>query len=59
MVGIFENALKKIAIVVKNPIWPILVVINFFSAFSKIFTKTTFVRLLFLKLKQKKNVKKS
>ena len=29
----------------------------FFGAFSKILTKITFVRLMFLKLKQKKNMK--
>ena len=32
--------------------------ITFFCAFSKILIKITFVRLLFLKLKQKKNMKK-
>ena len=36
----------------------ILAVNNLKNAFSKIPTKTTFVRLLFLNLKQKKNMKK-
>ena len=42
--GIFENAQQILFI--KNAILAI------FNAFSKIMTKTTFVRLLFLKLKQ-------
>ena len=40
----------------KTPLWPFLAVNNgFFSAFSKILIKITFVLLLFLKLKQMKN----
>ena len=40
------------------PFWPYLAVLAFFSAFYKILTKTTFVRLLFLKLKQEKTIYK-
>ena len=41
------------------PFLPFLAVNNgFFGAFSKILIKITFVHLLFLKLKQKKNMKK-
>ena len=35
-----------------------MAIINFFCAFLKILTKTTFEHLLFLKLKQKENMKK-
>ena len=42
----------------KTPFWRFLVVNNCFCAFSKILIKITFERLLFLKLKQKENMKK-
>ena len=53
--GIFENAQKKL-LTIKNTF---LAVKNFFCAFSKILMKITFVCLLFLNLKQKKNMKKN
>ena len=52
LVSIFENTLKSYQ-PSTTLFWPFLAVINFFSAFSKISTKTTFVCLLFLKLKKK------
>ena len=58
LVRLFENAQKKI-LVVKNAILAVFgsYVLTVFSAFLKILTKTTFVCLLFLKLKQKKKFK--
>ena len=54
-----KNALKKATVIaVKIAILGVLAVIHFFSSFLKIFAKTTFVRLLFLKLKQKKKMSK-
>ena len=58
MVGIFENALKKVIDCQKRNFghfWRLLT----FLAFSKILTKITFLDLLFLKLTQKKNMKKN
>ena len=57
LVGIFENLLKKAISCQKRHFGRFWRLLTFFSAFSKILTKTTFVRLLFLKLKQKKNMK--
>ena len=57
LVSIFENALKKATSRQKchfDRFWQLL---PFLSALKKILTKTTFVRLSFLKLKQKKNMK--
>ena len=53
---VFLKTHKKAISRQKRHFWRLL--IFFFSAMKKILTKTTFVRLLFLKLKQKKNVKK-
>ena len=57
----FDSALKTIdaqmsfrSVFLKTPLWPIWQLLTFFSAFYKILTKTTFVCLIFLKLKQKK-----
>ena len=51
---IFENSQKKSSWTSKTPFWPFLAVNNVFFAFLKILIKITFVRLLILKLKQKK-----
>ena len=54
LVSFLENALKK-AISRQKRHLPFLAGINFFfNALKKILTKTTCVRLLFLRLKQKK-----
>ena len=49
---VFLKMHQKQLVAVKTPFWPFLVVINFFLYISTILTKTTFVRPLFLKLKQ-------
>ena len=48
----FLMHLKKVNNRQKRPKWRFLRLIAFFSAFSKMLTKRTFVRLLFLKLNQ-------
>ena len=42
------------SVLLKTPLWSFWQLLTFFSAFYKILTKTTFVCLIFLKLKQKK-----
>ena len=59
LVGIFENAHKKSYWPSKMALWPFLAVNNGLFVHLKILIKITFVRLLFLKLKQKKNMKKT
>ena len=63
----FDTALETIdahtyvllvSIFEKTPFWPVFAVNNFFGAFKKILTKTTFLRLLFLKQKQQKKILK-
>ena len=56
LIGIFENAQKKTLLTAKLGF---LTVNNFFCAFLKILTKRTFVPLLFLKLNQSQNTKKT
>ena len=58
LVGILENALKKAISRQKRHIGRFWLLLTFLSTLKKLLTKTTFVRLLFLKLKQKKNMKK-
>ena len=54
LVGIFVKALKKLLAITNAILAAFWQLLTFFSAFLKILTKTTFVSLLFLKLKQKK-----
>ena len=58
LIKIFENAQKSVINRQKRPKWRFWRSITFFCAFSKIPTKRTFVRLLFLKLNQGRNTKK-
>ena len=58
LVGIFVKALKKLLAITNAILAVFWQLLTFFSAFLKILTKTTFVSLLFLKLKQKKIWKK-
>ena len=58
LVNIFENAIKKTISCQKRHFGCFWRLLTFFSTLKKILIKTTFVRLLFSKLKQKKNVKK-
>ena len=53
-----KNALKKAISRQKRHFGCFLRLLTFFSALKKLLTKTTFVHLLFLKLKQKKIPKK-
>ena len=63
LVSIFENTLKKSYLsktpfrpfLAKRPKWRFWWLIAFFSAFSKILTKRTFVHLLFSNLNQSPN----
>ena len=59
LISIFENEQKTIINPPKRPKWRFLTVNHFFCAFSKIPTKRTFVCLLFLKLNQSHNMKKT
>ena len=52
-----NQSLKKSSCRQKHQFGHFWRLIMFFCAFSKILTKITFVRLMFLKLKQKKNMK--
>ena len=54
MVRIFENAQKKL-LTAKTAKMVFLMVNSFFYTFSKILTKKTYVRLLFLELNQGRN----
>ena len=56
---IFLNALKKVNNSKKLIKWHFWQLIAFFSAFSKILTKRTFMRQLFLKLNHSRNTKKT
>ena len=58
LVSIFENAPKSYWSS-KTPFWPFLAVNNVFLCVFKNTVQITSVRLLFLKLKQKKNFKKN
>ena len=58
LISIFENALKKAISHQKRHFGCFRWLLIFFCTLKKIVTKTTFVCLLFLKLKQKKNMKK-
>ena len=55
--SVFFKTHKKVIIYQKWQKWRFWLSIIFFSAFSNILTKRTFVRLLFLKLNQSRNMK--
>ena len=58
LVNIFFNVLKKLITATNGQNGVFWRLIAFFSVFSKMPTKRTFVRLLFLKLNQSRNTKK-
>ena len=57
LVNIFKNALKKVNNCQKTAKMAFVMANSFFSAFTKIPTKRTFVRLFFFKLNQSQNIK--